>query len=310
MSQLRILLFGLFLFLIVPFYPVQAQNYNLVHNGIERSYILEKFHADKTPEGSLLPVIIVMHGGGGNGEMAKEMTGFSEKARSENQPVMIVYPTGTGRFKRIKKLKTWNADHCCSYAMENNIDDTGFISTLIDKLVNEHNADPRRIYVTGMSNGAMMTNRLGIRLADKIAAIAPVMGGMFGDEGRASSSVSALIINGGQDAAVPLQGGYSEGRGASTWDDTPLKPSAYQGEYWANANGCDLTPEVTKEAARDVNIERYSCPDGVDVVRYIIPESGHSWPGGQQGSLIGDQPYTKMNATDVIWDFFMQHSGR
>jgi polyhydroxybutyrate depolymerase len=234
------------------------------------------------------------------------MTGFSDKVKSG--AAMAVYPTGTGKFVRMKLLKTWNAEHCCGYAMENDIDDIGFISALIDELVAREGADPKRIYVTGMSNGAMMTHRLGIALSDKIAAIAPVVGGLFGDELMPVSPVAALIINGGMDTSVPAAGGLGNGRGADAWDGTPLKPAAYQGSFWAKANGCDSEPVISQDEKGVVVTERYKCPKGGDVEFVMVNDNGHAWPGGAAGSRRGDVPSKSLNASDVIWDFFKEQS--
>ncbi|BBO72669.1 hypothetical protein DSCW_00860 [Desulfosarcina widdelii] len=148
-----------------------------MHDGLKRSYIIDK--PKMAANGSKLPVIIMLHGGGGNGENGKRMSGFTEKAVPCG--VIAVYPSGTSKFQRMKKIKTWNAEHCCGYAMEQDIDDVGFISVLIDGLVAHDSADQKRIYATGISNGALLTNQLGAKLSRKIAAIAPVVGGMFGD---------------------------------------------------------------------------------------------------------------------------------
>ena len=59
---------------------------------------------------------------------------------------------------------------------EENTNDVAFIAALIDHLIKKFNADPKRVYATGMSNGAMMSYRLGCELSGKIAAIAPVAG--------------------------------------------------------------------------------------------------------------------------------------
>lgn len=83
---------------------------------------------------------------------------------------------------KLIEFLTWNATHCCGYAMENNANDIGFISALIDKAIAQYGVDKSRIYVTGMSNGAMMTHQLAIALPNKITAIATDVGTMFGDE--------------------------------------------------------------------------------------------------------------------------------
>ena len=56
----------------------------------------------------------------------------------------------------------------------------GFISALIDAVANKYTVDRKRVYVTGASNGAMMSFRLACELTHKITAIAPVIGS-FGE---------------------------------------------------------------------------------------------------------------------------------
>ncbi|TVM36031.1 alpha/beta hydrolase family esterase [Oceanidesulfovibrio marinus] len=274
----------------------------LIHNGVERRYIIRE------PQIAALdlkvPAIIVLHGGGGNAESAERMTGFTELAVPHG--CIVVYPEGTSRFSRMRGLKTWNARHCCGYAMKQDVDDVGFISALIDRLVAENHADPRRIYVTGMSNGAMMTHRLGIELSGKIAAIGPVVGGLFGDEPIPPHPVSAMIVNGARDKSIPLHGGQTGSRFPDAWDGTPLKPAAYQGEFWARANGCgQATDSATAGGA--VLVRTYACPQGRDVVQYLVQKGGHAWPGGQKGSRRGDTPSKALNATEVLFTFFMEH---
>ena len=282
---------------------VKAKERTLEYGGFERHYIIEM--PQMVIDALRLPVIIVLHGGGGNAESAARMTGFTEKAVPRG--FIVVYPDGSGRSRR-GVLETWNAGHCCGYAMKNKVDDVGFISALIDNLVAKDNADPRRIYVTGMSNGAMMTQRLGIELSGKIAAIAPVVGGLFGDEPQPTYPVSALIINGRLDESVPLKGGQTGGRFPDAWDGTDIKPAPYQGRFWAVANGCDPKPNLYSEKGGAVTVETYDCPEGRDVVRYVVNDQGHAWPNGGKGSRLGDEPSKSMDATEVMIKFFAEHS--
>jgi polyhydroxybutyrate depolymerase len=242
----------------------------------------------------------VLHGGGGNGLNAEAMTGFTDKARAEG--FIVVYPEGTSRRGQ---LFTWNAGHCCGYAMEQRVNDVAFIGALIDTLLARYPIDPKRVYVTGMSNGAMMAHRLGIELSEKVAAIAPVVGGVFGDEARPRSRVAAIMINGVLDKAVPYNGGLTGGRSRQAWDGTPTKPALDQARFWAGANGCSLTPR-TEDHGAYVKGE-HACPPGVGVAIYSVKDNGHAWPGGSKGSRLGDTPSTSLNATDTIWAFFRSH---
>ena len=267
--------------------------------GATRSYIVRAPELEKN--GVRTPLVIVLHGGGGNAENAERMTGFTVKARKEG--FVVVYPEGSGRLRHA--LLTWNAGHCCGYAMKENVDDVAFISALIDKLEQSYLIDDKRIYITGMSNGGMMTHRLGIELSQRIVAIAPVVGAVFGDERKPAQPVAALMINGALDKSVPIQGGLSNGRGKNAWDGAPAKPALEQSAFWAQANGCSDVP--TKEESGVQIRWRHRCPVGRDVELLLVKDNGHAWPGGEAGSRRGDKPSTSLNAVDAIWDFFKAH---
>ncbi len=272
----------------------------LLHDGIKRRYLL-RTPGESRPSAGAVPLVLVLHGGGGNAENAERMTGFSDKARREG--FIVVYPEGSSRFRQ--KLLTWNAGHCCGYAMEHQVDDVGFIRALITRLIKEHPIDRKRIYVTGMSNGGMMTHRLGRELSDQIAAIAPVVATVFGDESKAAHPVSALMLNGMLDKSVPYLGGPPGGRFNDSWDGTPAKPAPDQGSYWASTDGCTGKP-ISRDQGAFIHWQ-YSCPAGKAVELYLLKDNGHAWPGGQKGSRRGDTPSTSLNATELIWRFFAAH---
>ena len=186
--------------------------------------------------------------------------------------------------------------------MEKQVDDVGFINALIDRLILNYPVDAKRIYVTGLSNGGMMTHRLGIELSHRITAIAPVIAGLFGDEKKPAHPVSAMMINGMLDQSVPYQGGAPGGRFPDAWDGSTIFPALAQGTFWASANNCEAAPEMNDQGA--FVVARYRCPSGKDVKLYLVKDNGHAWPGGKPGSRRGDKPSTSISATDVIWEFF------
>jgi polyhydroxybutyrate depolymerase len=277
------------------------QRQSLVHDGLTRSYVVRMPDASALSNGRV-PLVLVLHGGGGNAAHAERMTGFSEKAKQEG--FIVAYPEGSSRFQG--RLLTWNAGHCCGYAMENRIDDTGFIRALIDRLIETYPVDPGRVYVTGMSNGGMMTHRLGRELSDKIAAIAPVVATVFGDEKQPDHPVSAIIFNGMRDTSVPYPGGVPGGRFPKAWDGTPAKPAVDQASFWSKANGCENT--TTRQEKDAYFLWQHACPPGRSVELYLLKEVGHAWPGGERGTVSGDDPGSSVRATDLIWSFFSRHT--
>jgi polyhydroxybutyrate depolymerase len=276
--------------------------HTLRYGDAERRYLL-RLPTAQLDRSKPLPLVIVLHGGGGNADNAERMTGFTAKA--QQQGFIVVYPDGSGRMR--DRLLTWNAKHCCGYAMREKIDDVGFIDALIARLSRDYPIDAHRIYATGMSNGAMMAHRLGAELPQRFAAIATVVGTVFGDEVEPKSAVSALLINGMFDHHVPYLGGPPGGRGAriGSWDGTPTEPALAQAAFWAKADGCDANPQQQDRGA--VIVWTHRCPNGRAVELQLVKDNGHAWPGGKAGSEMGDTPSTAISATDVIWKFFVEH---
>jgi polyhydroxybutyrate depolymerase len=265
--------------------------------GRERTYLL---HLPPVYDGKrLLPLVIVLHGGGGNAEGAVRMTGFSGKADKEG--FVVVYPNGSGRLKT--RLLTWNSGNCCGYAMDKDVDDVGFIGALIDELVNTRAIDPKRVYVTGMSNGGMMTYRLGCELSDKIAAIAPVAGALNVENCQPSSPVSVIIFHGTADEHVLYNGGEPIRKVDRHYRAD--KSVAYAVSFWVKHDSCSETPRRTEKG--NIRTEIYDGgKDGSEVVLYTVNGGGHAWPGGQ-AYLLGTEPTKEISATDLMWDFFVRH---
>jgi polyhydroxybutyrate depolymerase len=281
----------------------QSDHRTLDFDDRQRTYVL-RVPPSITQTSTPRALVIVLHGGGGNGLIAEQMSGFTEKAMAEG--FIVVYPDGTGR--RRTALLTWNAGHCCGDAMKEKVYDVGFIGALIDDLVAHYPIDRKRVYVTGMSNGGMMAHRVGIELSDKIAAIAPVVGALFGGDGHPRTPVSALMFNGQLDESVPVSGGPTGGRFGFAWDGTPMKPSSEQGRFWAAADGCKPVPRVID--GDDYQLVRYECPTPIAVESYLVKDQGHAWPGGKKGTRMGNEPSGAVNATDVMWEFFKAHPKR
>lgn len=271
-----------------------------VHDDHERSYV-SRVPPNLPRDGAKVPLVLVLHGGGGNAPIGEKTSGFTPKAVAEG--FIVVYPDGSGRLKH--SLLTWNAGHCCGHAMRTRVDDVGFISALIDRLGTEYPIDPARVYVTGMSNGGMMAHRLGRELAGKVAAIAPVVATVFGDEVPPDKPVSAIMFNGMLDKHVPVDGGQTGGPFPDAWDGTAARPAVEQGTFWAKANGCAEVPD--EREAEAFRLSSYRCPEGRGVEVYLVKNNGHAWPGGRSGSRRGDTPAAVINATDLMWDFFKAH---
>jgi polyhydroxybutyrate depolymerase len=281
-------------------------------DGRQRTYEVHDFARDRVPAA----VVIMLHGGGGNADNAVRMSGFDRVAARER--LLVVYPNGTsgatraGRFARAVRdrnlLLTWNAGHCCAAAMTNRVDDVAFIGAIIDALVMTGRADESRIYVTGMSNGAMLAHRVGRELSKRIAAIAPVVGAVFGDEPAPQAPVPAFVIVGAEDQIVPPAGGPLQLRlllGNASAADRDVAPALDQATYWARHNGCD--EPVRRESDVATTVEWTTCRSGAPVIFQSVKGNGHAWPGGQAGRRGAAQPTRSFDATEAMWTFFSRH---
>jgi polyhydroxybutyrate depolymerase len=113
-----------------------------------------------------------------------------------------------------------------------------------------------------------------------------------------------LAFNGALDSLIPPAGG-GEGRGGRGFDGMRTTPVADQGTYWARANGCGSTPQVSERGV--LRHLRWPCPPGRSVELYLVADNGHAWPGGQRGTPFADVPSRAIDATEAMWAFFRAH---
>jgi len=225
-----------------------------------------------------MPLLIALHGAGSNGADFEKWTGFSQLA--EREGFVVVYPNATSA-----RGRQWNA----MWNWGDKPDDSGFLSSLIDSLLEKYSLDPQKVFVAGHSVGGFMAYRLANEHPDKIAAIAS-NGGLVGLKRLdAGCPVSILHIHGKDDWRIPLTGmpqynypAVEEGLG-----------------WWAKRNGCTTLAE-TSRMNENVTAKKWKKADeDGDVVLYLIDGFGHDWPKLTNAAGI--------DASAVICDFFQNH---
>lgn len=260
------------------------------HDGIKRTYLL---HVPDSYDGSqAVSLVVALHGGVGSAKNIESQSLLSEL--SDREGFIACYPTGERR--------TWNAGWCCGKAEKNDHDDVGFISALIDKLLGEYAIDPGRVYVTGMSNGAMMSYRLACEIPEKIAAIAPVAGSMTMEVCNPGEPVPVIHFHSFLDSNIPYDGGI--GDGISEHYNPPLDSVL---DAWATHNGC-VVKDTLLYSGSDYDQRLWtSCTDSSEIHLYLTQDGGHSWPGGTRPRLTADDPSAYIDAGELMWAFFQAH---
>jgi polyhydroxybutyrate depolymerase len=276
---------------------------SMVHRGVWRHYAL--YVPAEQDSGLLRPLVIVLHGGGGDGAKVAALTGFSRLA--DTAGFIVAYPEAVNRHwndgRNVRRFR----------AQREQVDDVGFMAALIERLSVDQGVDPKRVYATGISNGGMMCHRLAIELGDRLAAIAPVAAGLPEPlaEVRPVHPVSVVAVSGTSDPLVPYQGGgvgllHKRGRVLS---------AAATADFWVRANKCakEIAPETLPDAD-PADRTRVVCSrwtegrEGSEVVLYTVEGGGHTWPLGVRRPRSFGRVSRDIDATRLIWDFFREHS--
>jgi polyhydroxybutyrate depolymerase len=288
---------------------VASTFHEIGHDGRRRTYYL--YLPSKWDKTSALPVVFLFHGGGGGARGALYYYELERKA--EEAGFMLVAPNGTGENEHV--LLTWNVAFGFGYAQQNNIDDVGFVNALLDELAGKYPIDSKRIYATGLSNGAIFCHFLAAAPGNRFAAIAPVVGTAGGrDEGEKiwhrppepQVPVSVCIVQGLIDEHVPIAGGLQIKSIAAPKE---MWSASQTIDLWVKANGCDKAPVTSFDKKMNTTIHHYkNGRNNSEVIAYVIHDMGHAWPGSTRVPRAGsDKPAPTFPGNDIIWDFFSSH---
>ena len=268
--------------------------FSFVHDGLTREYLV---HVPKSYRGGPTPMLLALHGGGGDADFQADDSKYKLIGKSEQAGFIVVFPNGYSRMPS-GILATWNAGACCGPAVKNSIDDVGFIRTVIARVEQQANVDRRRIFATGMSNGAMMSWRLACE-APEIRAIAAVEGTDNTGSCHPAHPVAAIEFHSLDDDHVPLNGGKGD---LSIAQVDFVSVPATQAK-WVKLDRADA------QAKRVLTVAGAHCDlhaaktGGAPVELCLTDTGGHSWPGGgtQQDRK---QPSMAISANDLMWNFF------
>ena len=276
-------------------------------DGVKRSYAVQ------LPAKRLVPLVVVLHGKTQRGADMMTRTAWPQVAKREG--FAVVFPDGLNHAWVDARTKAGPALR----GPPAGTDDVAFIAKLVEKLVANGTADPRRVYVTGISNGGAMAMTLVCARADLFAAAASVSMNLTDEAAvtcHPSRPLPMLLMNGTADPLVPYEGG----RGSSYYAADGFWSTDETLAFWRKLNGCeidnsDMTDLPDRAPADQSTVTRISsrCPEGHDVVLYRINQGGHRMPGFSPdarfpkvaASLLGSQN-GDIDAAETIWTFFGQ----
>lgn len=274
---------------------------------IARNYILyiPQNYDPNTPT----PVVVALHGRGASMVSQARSSGFNDVA--DEHGFIVLYPQA---YDPNLQDPVWNylLDTTILTPMDWNDDE--FLDTLVDDLAKDLNIDMSRLYVTGLSNGGYMVNRLACTRSDRYAAFAPVSGAApFGlvqlCDGASHSPY--MLVQGTADTISPWIGIVQPHpiTGQSVYMIAPVVTTM---EFWAAHNECgtEVITEDLESTDPDSSVTIMSvndCPNDAAVVLYAVLDGGHNWPGvfDFESKLLGEVNMD-YNASEKIWEFFSQ----
>lgn len=272
---------------------------------LPKGLALKKGQAART-----LPVVIFLHGAGGSARQAMQQTGLAGLA--DRAGFIAVFPEGTAapQGQENAGIQTWNSWMCCGYARDQKIDDVGFLAALINRLKADYPVDPRRIYLAGFSNGAMLASRFALERPGVVAAIASVAGQLPCELALPKEPLPVLIIHGNRDRVARFGPAQGQPRSGRFCDDFPAKA---QVDFWVHGLGLNAKPQQVRDARNSrTRLERFG-PDkktGRAAVEFaIVKGGGHAWPGGEAVRYrYCDLPTPDPDATAMLWNFFKRQA--
>jgi poly(3-hydroxybutyrate) depolymerase len=214
------------------------------------------------------PLVISMHGMNQTMTDQKNQTQFITVARNNN--FVLVFPQAIGN--------QWQLG---------GTGDTDFILVMIDDMHKKFGIDRNRVYLSGFSMGGMMTYYAATKIADKIAAYAPVSGFLMGGPDTNSSRPIPIIhIHGADDTYVPYN------RVQECMD------------AWIKRNGCPTTAKITnpyptdKSNSKSIRFYWGLGKEGVELVVIGVASVGH-WYSDNSNDVFTSQE---------IWNFCSKYS--
>ncbi len=295
-------------FLIALLFPL-ASNAKRIDTSITVGTLKRKYVAhipDNINPNTKIPLLFVFHPALATGEFMEETAKFHTTGNGKNY--IVVYPDGHKR--------KWNAGICCGDAYKENIDDVGFVEAIIETMKKEYNIEDK-IFITGFSSGSMFVYNLICRHPEKIAAASP-----FGatrslkpeDNNPACKSnhpVPLLHLHGNKDKQSPVEGGYA---GAKKFRERLgyMHPAEENASIIASNNNCSPQTFMDNQWQQELDTScktwSQSCTNNSIVKLCIIPNLGHTWPGGAQGTGFMARRFgparPDLNASKAIISFF------
>jgi polyhydroxybutyrate depolymerase len=269
-----------------------------------------------------VPLVVFLHGGGGNGSGAYEFTCPDHDvedpaclhAVGEREGFITAYPNGTG-LRVAPEIRTWNAggggpDFACvsGSACQDGVDDIAYLNAVLDQVQLQYAIDESRVYLVGFSNGAAMAHRFACAGSERIAAIAALSGAnQFAADADCTPSrpVSVIQVHGTADECWTYE---ASSRACADHDPRPKIGVVESTQGWVERLECDPTPAASRlpddvDDGTVTDVATYTgCSGGVQVQLLSVVGGGHVYPQGIKVRPRREDVTTQDWGNAVLWE--------
>lgn len=171
---------------------------------VSRDYLV--YIPKNLPRYSKIPMVIMLHAGNSNAQELQ--SGKTMDMLADFYKFIVLYPNGTIEEEGTNK-RTWNAGACCGVASSTNVDDMTFLSQLITKMKSDYNIDSNKVFMLGVSNGAMLGYKFICEKPGVIKSFVVVAGAFLSTSCASNPTFSVLAVHGENDDVLSPNGSTS-----------------------------------------------------------------------------------------------------
>jgi len=243
-------------------------------DGLHRRYLIQ------APSGNgPFPVVILLHGGTQNAEHIWRQTSFPTLARRDG--FILVAPDGINGH--------WNDGRGSTLGGGvSTADDVGFLSAVIADVLRSSHGDANAVFMTGVSNGGLMTMRFACERADLLHAAGNVISDLpvaLRASCRPAKALPWISINGTGDPLMPYQGAPA-GNDRRGQPQPALSSADDTFDFWARNARCrsgastEALPDLDSNDQSTVERRvREGCVGNTRSQQYVMVGAGHVAPG-------------------------------
>lgn len=287
----------------VSAHAASSNRQSLTVGGEARSYLVSNPGGVSGPG----PVVVALHGAMQTPQSFRAYFGLDAAAAAHG--FVAVYPEGEG--------KVWNDSRPAAMRLKAVLrpgDDVAFLVALVDRLIAEGIADPARIYLTGISNGGFMVERMACEQAQLFAAFSVIMATTPANarrDCRPVRPVPILFIHGTADSVITYNGFWTPMGATLSAPDSAA--------FFAALNGCggnttrDLPDLDAFDGTTVTDRTWQGCRDGATVTLLTVERGGHQSPARVDTKPDLATPFLGLRNHDIdageeVWRFMSAFS--